>query len=190
MHGLQAPRGAGPLAALNTSGREPLASSRVYLVLLGVAGAIVAGDQVTKQLALESLSDGPVDLIEGVLTLRLTFNPGGAFGFLPGVPELFLVATALVIVLILVWAHRIHRRGHAAALGLVVGGGLGNLADRVLRDLDGRVVDFVDLHVWPVFNLADSAIVIGVVLILWLSRERAEEGGAEEEGGEQRDRAG
>ncbi len=145
---------------------------RVYVVLLSVAAAIVAADQVTKQLALDSLSDGPVDLIEGVLTLQLTFNSGGAFGFLPGVPELFLVATALVIVLILVWAHRIHRWGHAVALGLVLGGGLGNLADRLFRSpgvFEGAVVDFIAPKGFAVFNLADSAIVCGGILIVLLS---------------------
>ncbi|MGH2820590.1 MAG: signal peptidase II [Candidatus Rokuibacteriota bacterium] len=172
MHGLQAPRGAGPLTILEPSERGRRAWLRVYGLLLGVALAILVADQITKELAIAALSDGHIDLVEGVLTLRITLNPGGAFGFLPGIPELFLVATALVILLILVWAHRIQRTGLAAALGLVLGGGLGNLFDRIFRDFGGRVVDFVDLHVWPVFNLADSAIVVGVAAILWLSRDR------------------
>lgn len=135
-------------------------------MLLAVAAAVVAADQVTKSAAVEALSDGPVDLIEGVITLRLTFNAGGAFGLLQGLPELFLVASAVVVAGILVWAHSIESRTAAIAPGLVLGGGLGNLADRVVRDTGGRVVDFIDLHVWPVFNLADSAIVVGVGVIL------------------------
>lgn len=137
-------------------------------MLFVVAALVTLSDQVTKQIVLGELSDGPVDLFGGLVTLRLTFNPGGAFGFLPGLPELFLVATALVIVLILVWAHRVDRRAMSAALGLVLGGGLGNLGDRVFRDTGGRVVDFIDLHFWPVFNVADACIVVGVCLVLLL----------------------
>jgi signal peptidase II len=82
---------------------------------------------------------------------------------------LFLIASLLVVTLILVWARRLDDRRLGAALGLVLGGGLGNLVDRLLRGTGGRVVDFVDFHVWPVFNLADSAIVVGVGVILLLS---------------------
>jgi signal peptidase II len=137
-----------------------------YPLLLTTAAAVVAVDQTTKALALRSLADGPIDLVEGALTLRLTYNSGGAFGILQGFPGLFLVATIVVAALILLWARRIEGRGSAVALGLVLGGGVGNVVDRVLRSADGRVVDFIDLHVWPVFNLADSAIVVGVGLLL------------------------
>jgi signal peptidase II len=136
-----------------------------HLPLAAAAAATLVADQVTKQLAVDRLADGPVTVVEGVLQWRLTFNSGGAFGLLQGFPGLFLAATVVVIFLLLVWARRVEERVLAIPLGLVVGGGLGNLADRIWRDFDGRVVDFVDLHFWPVFNLADSAIVIGV---LWL----------------------
>ncbi len=140
-------------------------SLRTYPVLLLVAAVIVGLDQFTKELALSGLQDGPVDLIEGVLTLRLTYNPGGAFGLLQGVPGFFLVATVVVVGVILVWARKTSP-ATAIPLGLVLGGGLGNLTDRLFRDTAGRVVDFIDLHVWPVFNLADSAIVVGVIVLL------------------------
>jgi signal peptidase II len=68
-----------------------------------------------------------------------------------------------------------------AALGLVLGGALGNLTDRAIRGsgFGGRVVDFIDLHVWPVFNLADSAIVVGAIVLAWMGlRERREDEGA------------
>jgi signal peptidase II len=71
--------------------------------------------------------------------------------------------------IILYWARGLERPAWAVPLGLVLGGGLGNGYDRLLRDLDGRVVDFVDLHVWPIFNVADAAISIGVVLLLIMS---------------------
>lgn len=133
---------------------------------------MVAADQVTKELALRSLSDGPVDLVPGAVTLRLTYNSGGAFGVLQGLSGLFLVATLVIVALIVLWALRLEDRRWAVPLGLVLGGGVGNVTDRLLRSSGGRVVDFVDLHVWPVFNLADSSIVVGVCLIFVL-RARA-----------------
>jgi signal peptidase II len=167
---VQAARGKIALGA-----QETPAPAGIYAPLLAVAAAVVLLDQVTKELALRGLADGPVEVVDGVLTLRLTFNSGGAFGLLQGLPGLFLVASLAVVTLILVWARRLHDRRWGAALGLVLGGGLGNLADRVVRGTEGRVVDFVDVHVWPVFNLADSAIVVGVGVILLLSA-RADSG--------------
>lgn len=140
-----------------------------YTLLLLVALAVVVADQITKQLALDNLSDGPIHLIEGALSLSLHYNPGGAFGLLQGLPGFFLVSTIVISGLILIWAHKIEGRSHLIPLGLVLGGGLGNVTDRVFRDTGGKVVDFIDLHVWPVFNLADSAIVIGVGLLLILT---------------------
>jgi signal peptidase II len=133
---------------------------------------VVAADQLTKQLALDNLQDGPVDLIDGVLALDLHFNPGGAFGLLQGFPGFFLVATLAVACILLVWAHKVESNSHLLPLGLVLGGGLGNVFDRVFRDTGGKVVDFIDLHVWPVFNLADSCIVAGVLLLLIVTARR------------------
>jgi signal peptidase II len=143
--------------------------SSTYRVLAVAAIAVIVIDQVTKELALSSLDDGPIDLIEGMVSLRLVYNSGGAFGIFQGVPGLFLVATVAISALILVWARKVTGRAWAITLGMVLGGGLGNVTDRLLRDTDGRVVDFVDLHVWPVFNVADMAIVTGVGLLLFLS---------------------
>ena len=140
-----------------------------YVVLLSVAALVILLDQVTKEMALRSLTDGPVDAIEGVLRWRLAFNPGGAFGIFQEHSEIFLVATLVVIGLILFWVRRLDDPRLVIPLGLIVGGGLGNVADRVFRDHGGRVVDFIDLHVWPVFNIADMAVVIGVAIILILS---------------------
>jgi len=155
VHGLQETRRAGPLG--------------LYVALLVTAAAVVVADQFTKSLALEGLADGPIDLIKGVLTLRLTFNPGGAFGVLQGVPICFLISTVVIVLLIWFWGRTVESRKWAIPLGLVLGGGLGNLADRLFRDTNGQVVDFVDLHVWPVFNVADAAISIGVVVLLIMS---------------------
>ena len=161
MHGLQA------------QGRAR--SLRRYWILAAVAATVVTLDQITKQIALSTLDDGPVDLIEGALTLRLTFNSGGAFGVGEGFPELFLGATVAIVGLILYWARNIEKNSWLVALGMVMGGGIGNVADRVFRGHGGRVVDFVDLHVWPVFNLADSAIVVGVAIIFLLGLRTGEQ---------------
>jgi signal peptidase II len=146
--------------------------------VVAAAGVVVALDQVTKELALRTLSDGPVEVVEGALTLRLTFNSGGAFGLLQGRPNLFLVATVVVAIAIVVWASNLEERSWAAPLGMILGGGLGNVADRLFRPFGGHVVDFVDLHVWPVFNLADSSIVVGVCLLFLLSARAATPAGA------------
>jgi len=127
---------------------------------------VVAADQATKELALRELADGPVELIGGVLSLRLTFNSGGAFGLLPGLPGFFLIATVVVIATILLWARGLEDGRWAIPLGMILGGGLGNLCDRLFREFEGRVVDFVDLSFWPVFNVADAAITVGVLLVL------------------------
>ncbi|HEX2236547.1 MAG TPA: signal peptidase II [Actinomycetota bacterium] len=139
---------------------------------MATAAVVAVVDQVTKELALRSLRDGAIDLFGGAVTLRLTYNSGGAFGLLQGLPGLFLLATLVIAGLILVWARGVEERGSAVALGMILGGGLGNAADRIARDLGGRVVDFVDLHFWPVFNVADSAIVVGVCLVLLLGARR------------------
>jgi signal peptidase II len=99
--------------------------------------------------------------------LRYTTNSGGAFSLGSRAPWLFVAVTAAVVVVIVATAFRHRSMLQAVGLGLVLGGALGNLTDRILRGpaFRGRVVDFVDLHVWPVFNVADSAIVVGAILI-------------------------
>src|SRR5688500_18457733 len=83
-----------------------------YVLLLLVALAVIAADQLTKQIALDALSDGPIHLIDGVLSLALHYNPGGAFGLMQGLPGFFLVATIVIAGLILMWAHKIEGRAH------------------------------------------------------------------------------
>jgi signal peptidase II len=138
-------------------------------LLVAVAAAVLALDQLTKLWAVKALADGPKALVGGI-RLNLTHNTAGAFG-LGGaaVPFLALGALALVVAMAVTGATR--RPALAAAVGLVLGGAVGNLADRVFRDpglLRGAVVDFVDLRFWPVFNLADAAITCGCILLLVL----------------------
>ena len=147
------------------------------LIPFALAALFVVGvDQLTKHLVVSNLSGGKViTVIDGVLTFHLTLNPGGAFGIGRGLPGFFLTASIAVVALVVVLARRVDDPRWLVPLGLVLGGGVGNLIDRVLRDTGGRVVDFIDLHVWPVFNVADMAVVIGVGIILILSF-RSEEG--------------
>lgn len=168
--------------------------ARLYLRLLLVAGVMIALDQGTKSLALAAF-ETPREVIPGVLTFRILLNPGGAFGLLQGFPEFFLVASIVAAAMILLWVRHIDRPAWTVPLGMVLGGGLGNLIDRVARDTQGKVVDFIDLHVWPVFNLADAAIVTGIAVIVILGgREgrrvddrREEVRGEEGDVGEERD---
>lgn len=144
---------------------------RAAYTLFIVAVAAYGLDRVTKIWAEATLPGNPIDVIPGILTLRFTTNSGGAFSIGQSAPWFFVGITAIVVAIILATSFRHTSRVVAASIGLVLGGALGNLTDRVLRDqgLRGRVVDFIDFHVWPVFNLADSAIVIGAVLLAWVS---------------------
>jgi signal peptidase II len=166
VHDVQAARGA--------SLSEPGAAGRPRLLfLLAVATVVLALDVTTKHLAVDRLSDrGPVEVIDDLLTLRLVRNAGAAFGFASGLTVIFSVVAVGVVVVILRAAARLRSLGWAISLGLVLGGAIGNLLDRVFREpglFRGRVIDFIELPHWPVFNLADSAIVSGGVLMVLLS---------------------
>ena len=137
--------------------------------LFATAGFAFLADQVTKVVAVATMRDGEsVRVIDDVLRWSLERNPGAAFGIFRRAPVLFTVL-AIVIAVAIVWASSNVRNGwHGVALGLVLGGALGNLADRLVRapgPFRGRVVDFIDLRVWPTFNVADSAVVIGAILL-------------------------
>ena len=154
---------------------------RLPAVLLGVAATAYLLDRVTKLLAERYLAGrSPVQLIPHVVQLNYTLNSGGAFGLFGAQPWLFFAATLVVCAAILVGAPRLASTASAAGLGLVLGGALGNLTDRVIHGtgVSGKVVDFIDFHVWPVFNVADSAIVIGAVIVIFAgTRRRAEHRG-------------
>lgn len=138
-------------------------------IVLGVAAAIVAGDQVTKTVALHALVPGrSVSAIDGILHWTLQRNPGAAFGLFQRIPVLFTILAIAIAVAILATMGRSRDLPTAVAMGLVLGGALGNLADRLFRPpgpFRGRVIDFIDFRVWPTFNLADAAVVCGAVLL-------------------------
>ena len=141
---------------------------RSAAVLFTVGGLTWALDRLTKVLVERSLAGRPpIAVIPGVLDLRFTTNSGGAFSLGQSAPWIFVGASVLVAGAIVATAFRHANVGTSIALGLILGGALGNLTDRVLRGprFTGHVVDFVDFHVWPVFNLADTAIVAGAVVL-------------------------
>ena len=137
-------------------------------LLLGLAAVVLALDLATKLVVVATLSDRePVRLLGGALYLTEARNTGAAFSFAEGATVLFTLIAAVVVVVIVRAARRLFSTGWAVALGLVLGGALGNLVDRVFRDpgfLRGGVVDFIQVGWWPIFNIADSAIVCGGVL--------------------------
>lgn len=153
-------------------------TARLAGLLYGTAALAYSLDRLTKAWATDALSGRPpVEVIPGVLHLTYTTNSGGAFGLGRSAPWLFAGATILVAGVIVVVSRHLTHPLPAIGLGLVLGGALGNLTDRAVNGagLTGRVVDFIDIRIWPIFNVADSAIVVGAVL-LTLSSLRADEG--------------
>jgi signal peptidase II len=156
----------------------------ITLALHATAAVVYALDRVTKLWAEAALAGRPpIEVVPGVLSLNYTTNSGGAFGLGRSAPWVFAGATVLVSVVIVFVSFRLDRRPLAVALGLILGGALGNLTDRVLNGpgLSGSVTDFIDLQVWPVFNLADGAIVTGAILLAISSARREEPEGTAEE---------
>ncbi|MBC7334904.1 MAG: signal peptidase II [Clostridia bacterium] len=147
--------------------------------LLPIAACTLLLDQVSKFLVILFLPEGESRVIvPGVLYLTHVRNYGAAFGIMSNRTAFFVFVTIAVITLIIV-AHRrlaVGRRLLSWGLALQLGGAVGNLIDRLRT---GCVTDFIDLRVWPVFNLADVAIVAGVVLLCWELLHCAPEGGSE-----------
>ena len=175
----------GTMSATGTPGKR-----RRVVVLLAIAAAALITDIITKVVVVATLSDrAPVNLLGGLLKLRVTRNPGAAFSIGgPSVTAVFALIAIGVIVFILRTSRRIQSLAWAVTLGLLLGGATGNLVDRVLRGpapFRGYVVDWIQLPHWPVFNVADSCIVCGGVLAVLLAVR-----GVRIEGSGDRDREG
>ena len=144
---------------------------RYWTLFCVVAVGWIVVDQLTKSWAVRRLGDG--EMIDVVWTLRfnLAFNSGASFSRGQGFGK-WIALVALVIVALLVWqARKVRTRLAAVALGMIVGGALGNVVDRAFRAggsgfLGGSVVDFVDFQWWPVFNVADVGVVVGAILLV------------------------
>jgi signal peptidase II len=141
--------------------------------LLAVAAGIFAADLVTKTIVVATLSHRPpLRLLDGLLTLRELRNSGAAFSIGTSMTVVFTLIAVAVVVAILRTARRLRSTPWAITLGLLLGGATGNLGDRLFRSpgpLRGHVVDWIELPHWPVFNVADSAIVCGGILAVLLA---------------------
>ena len=138
-----------------------------------MAGLVLVADIISKAIVVASLEPGRVVRLAGhYLELTNTRNSGAAFSVGTRATVLFTAVAVVVVVVILRAAPRLRSRGWAVCLGLLLGGAVGNLGDRVFRApavFRGEVVDWLQLPHWPVFNLADSAIVIGGCLAVLLA---------------------
>lgn len=129
--------------------------------------AVVILDQFSKYIVVENMALGEsIPIIEEVFHLTYILNPGAAFGMFAH-NRLFFIAIAVIVIGIIIWARSEILASPwevKAGCGLFLGGAIGNLIDRARQ---GLVIDFFDFRIWPVFNIADIAICIGVGLIIW-----------------------
>lgn len=181
--GLGRPAGTDPVvprAAHSVRGRR--------VAILGVAAAVVIADQVSKTWALHHARQ-PKHII-GTLRLAVTFNSGTAFGLGQNSTAIIVAGVIVLVVVLLGLGRRASRSATwpaVVAMGLLLGGAIGNLADRLVRHHHGAVIDFIDLRWWPVFNLADASITVGaglLALVLYRNRPRSETGHQGSPGGQ------
>lgn len=144
-----------------------------WLKLFLVIGAVLFIDQLTKSVMQNVLADGSVQVL-GPIRFSLVYNDGIAFGLASGYAPVLVAVAILVIVFVLI-RQRTQVKGAALiAVGLVIGGAIGNLADRLFRGHGGAVVDFVDIWRWPVFNVADAAVVVGALVLAFVGARQPE----------------
>jgi signal peptidase II len=157
-----------PGTPLNADGRP-----RRIGVFLGVAGFVLAADVVSKAIVVARMPDhAPIRLVGSLLELTYTRNGGAAFSIGTSMTIVFTAIALGVVIYIARTARNLRSVGWAIALGLLLGGATGNLLDRIFRApgmFQGHVVDWIQLPHWPVFNLADSAIVCAGVLVVLLA---------------------
>jgi signal peptidase II len=165
-----------PLIAADDSPATPQVSrhrSHLFAVMATTAVIVYVADQLTKAWALRSLTPNePIDLIGSLIRLHLIRNAGAAFSIGNGATWVLTLIACGVLVFFLVTARRIGSLGWAWALGMLLGGSLGNLTDRVFRAPGpgrGHVVDFIDYFGWFIGNVADVAIVAAAALIALLA---------------------
>lgn len=142
---------------------------RIGLFSLVVAASLLA-DQVTKWQAVARLQGEPrIELIPGWLSLTFLRNPGAAFGMGASMTIVLTAVAVVVCVYVIKIASRLRDLGWTVALGLLLGGAVGNLLDRILREpavFRGHVVDFIDYHGWFVGNVADICLTVAAVIIV------------------------
>lgn len=162
--------------------RPPVEVRNRNLVIVALTAAgVYAADVITKIIAVRELSDGrSVEIVGTLFQLELIRNPGAAFGIGVSMTIVFTLLSLLVVGIILRTSTRLGSAWWAVVFGLVLGGALGNLTDRLLRSpgfMRGHVIDFLHLKNWPVFNLADTAFCIaGAIVFLLVLRNIPLEG--------------
>ena len=150
--------------------------TRRYLVGLGIAAAIVVADLLTKRYAALNFDGNPVEIIPGFFGFTFVENPGGAFGMFQNGGVVIGIAAVIITVVVLVALAAERPLAETIALGLVVGGAVGNLVDRFARGegiIDGPVIDWVELWWIPTFNIADASVTVAVAVLLihaWRSK--------------------
>lgn len=152
---------------------EPAAAPRRLGLLLSVAAVVLLVDVVTKVLAVKMLTPGqPVPIIGETVTWTLVRNSGAAFSMATSYTWVLTLIASSVVLGIIWMSRRLVSPWWAVGLGMILGGALGNLVDRFFRapgHLQGHVVDFLSIGWWPVFNVADPAVVGGAILLVVLS---------------------
>ncbi len=167
MHDMQTARG----ASLNSSGDTDTHRSSYVRLFFFVAISVWVIDQATKALAVSRL-DGrdAIDLIPHVFSLSLTRNAGAAFSMATGMTAILSAVAIVVCVFVIRAASRLKDKGWAIGLGLLLGGAIGNLTDRIFREpapFKGHVVDFLYINHYPVFNFADVALTFAAIVVFW-----------------------
>ena len=167
MHDMQTARG----ASLNPSGDTNTPRSSYVRLFFFVAVSVWLIDQATKALAVAHL-DGKaaVTIIPHVFSLSFTRNPGAAFSMATGMTAILSAVAVVVCVFVIRAASRLRDKGWAIGLGLLLGGAIGNLTDRLFREpapFKGHVVDFLYINHYPVFNFADVALTFAAIVVFW-----------------------
>lgn len=161
----------GPSDEVKAAG-VPVSRVRNLAVLLATAVVVFGIDHLTKALVTRNIALGDQVPSSGAVTIHHVHNTGAAFSLFPQAQALFLVVAAVVSLYIVLAGHRFGSGwGTQVTLGLILGGAVANAVDRAVQ---GYVVDFVDLQRWPVFNVADSCIVVGIgIAVLTFGRSEA-----------------
>ena len=138
---------------------------------LVVGTMVIVADQLSKSLEQTALATGPTHVL-GPLDLELTYNSGAAFGVGRGLAPLIVVVGVALVVVIFGIGRPVHGRVAAVGGGLLLGGAVSNLGDRLFRGHGGAVIDWIHLSHWPTFNVADSCIVFGVAVLVLANLRR------------------
>jgi len=144
--------------------------NKKYTAIISIGFFIVILDQLTKYIIKQNFQlNQSIPVIKNILHMTYVTNTGSAFGLFKGLNWFFVLFSVIVIIAIFYYLKKIVKNEKLLqfAVGLLLGGTIGNLIDRIAR---GAVIDFIDFRIWPVFNIADSAVTIGIVsliILLW-----------------------